>query len=48
MILVDTSVVINFFRGRETEGTKYLETLISEGKPLQSAAQLICLLRKQR
>ena len=33
MILVDTSVLINFFRGRETAGTRYLETLISEEKP---------------
>ena len=33
MILVDTSVLINFFRGRETLGTKYLETLISEEQP---------------
>lgn len=33
MILVDTSVLINFFRGRETLGTKYLEILISEEQP---------------
>ena len=33
MILVDTSVLINFFRGRETPGTKYLETLISKQQP---------------
>ncbi len=33
MTLVDTSVLINFFRGRETSGTKYLETLINEEKP---------------
>lgn len=33
MILVDTSVLINFFRGRETTGTKYLETLINEEQP---------------
>ena len=32
MILVDTSVLINFFRGRETAGTKYLEGLISGEK----------------
>ena len=30
MILIDTSVLINFFRGRETIGTKYLEKLINE------------------
>ena len=30
MILIDTSVLINFFRGRETSGTKYLENLINE------------------
>ena len=30
MILVDTSVFINFFRGRETAGTLYLEKLLSE------------------
>lgn len=33
MILVDTSVLINFFRGRETKGTVYLERLINEGAP---------------
>ena len=30
MILVDTSVLINFFRGRKTAGTSYLEKLINE------------------
>ena len=34
MILVDTSVLINFFRGKETTGTKYLEKLINEEKSL--------------
>ncbi len=33
MILVDTSVLINFFRGRETTGTIFLEHLINEDKP---------------
>ncbi len=32
MILVDTSVLINFFRGRETPGTIFLERLINEDK----------------
>ena len=33
MILVDTSVLINFFRGRETAGTKFLERLIGGEDP---------------
>ncbi len=33
MILVDTSVLINFFRGRETTGTKCLERLINDEQP---------------
>ncbi|MBR6080542.1 MAG: PIN domain-containing protein [Treponema sp.] len=33
MILVDTSVLINFFRGRETTGTRYLEHIISNDIP---------------
>ena len=32
MILVDTSVLINFFRGRETVGTVYFEKLLEEQK----------------
>ncbi len=32
MILVDTSVLINFFRGRKTVGTTYFEKLIEEEK----------------
>ena len=32
MTLVDTSVLINFFRGRETPGTRHLENLIKEEK----------------
>lgn len=32
MILVDTSVFINFFRGRETAGTAYLDSLIASGE----------------
>ncbi|WP_428768689.1 PIN domain nuclease [Treponema sp. HNW] len=32
MILVDTSVLVNFFRGRETIGTAYFEKLIDEQK----------------
>ena len=34
MILVDTSVLINFFRGRETVGTVYFEKLLEEQKQL--------------
>lgn len=30
MVLVDTSVLINFFRGRETEGTVKLDRLLDE------------------
>mgnify|MGYP006988893659 CR=1 FL=1 len=29
MILVDTSVLINFFRGRETAGTSYDEDFVN-------------------
>ena len=29
MTLVDTSVFINFFRGRETTGTAYLDKMIA-------------------
>ena len=32
MILVDTSVLINFFRGRKTVSTTYFEKLIEEEK----------------
>lgn len=32
MILVDTSVLINFFRGRETVGTVYFEKILEEQK----------------
>ena len=32
MILVDTSVLINFFRGKETVGTAYFEKLLEEQK----------------
>ena len=32
MILVDTSVLINFFSGRKTVGTTYFEKLIEEEK----------------
>ena len=42
MILVDTSVLINFFRGRETSGTKYLENLINEEKPFLRFNSLLC------
>ena len=28
MVLVDTSVLINFFRGKETVGTAYFEKVI--------------------
>lgn len=32
MTLVDTSVFINFFRGRETAGTKHLDKMIANGE----------------
>ena len=32
MVLVDTSVLINFFRGKETVGTAYFEKLLEEQK----------------
>ena len=32
MVLVDTSVLINFFRGKETVGTAYFEKLLEKQK----------------
>ena len=33
MILVDTSVFINYFKGRETKGIKILDNLIQSEEP---------------
>ena len=33
MILVDTSVFINYFKGRETKGIKFLDNLIKSEEP---------------
>ena len=33
MILVDTSVFINYFKGRETKGIKFLDNLIQSEEP---------------
>lgn len=33
MTLMDTSVLINFFRGRETAGTVSFERMLAEGSP---------------
>ena len=33
MVLVDTSVLINYFKGRETKGIKFLDNLIKSEEP---------------
>jgi len=33
MVLVDTSVLINYFKGRETKGIKFLDNLIQSEEP---------------